>query len=350
MKNAKRNILFVAQDAGGFNAIYPVYKSLKLENPDSVTGIFGDVSRKLVKDSDVPFVDVTTMKRENLEELFNQKKPDVLVVGTSSGLSMDKLATAIATQRGIPSIAVIDYWSNYSLRFSDPDTKNLAYIPTKIAVIDDVCRDEMVAEGFDSARIVVTGNPSFEKYADEVQQSTEEGIILFVSQPFSELIADKSGIDYGYDEREVFQDVINALQEIGVENEIVVKHHPRTKDFSVFDSIILGSSLSVSTDKETPTDELVAQSVLVIGMCTMALFEAALRGKKVLSYQPHLNNEDPLVGNRIGLTVPVYERTDLLQTVQRLLASSEAPSNTAARERYVYGRATEKLVNLIQSL
>jgi hypothetical protein len=330
MSNAPR-ILFVTQDKGGFNAISPVYMKLKREHPRGVWGVFEPISKK------------------ELMKVFALHKPDVLVVGTSSGLSVDKLATGIARTLAIPSVAVMDFWSNYTLRFSDPGTANLVYLPDRIFVMDDICKREMVKEGFDPKRIVVTGNPYFETFFRKRSVIKGKPIISFLSQPFSELIREDKGFDFGFDDIEAFRDVVKALERLGVTEEIVVKLHPRTKNTHAYDALIKASRLSIRVDLKTPTTKIIERSSLVIGMNTVALFEAALMGKNVLSYQPNLNRPDPLISNRLGLSVPVYKKKDLLVAIRRLRSGKKPVRYKNIRDRYVHGHATRNVINLIRN-
>lgn len=348
MSGNPRNIFFVTQDAGGFDAVFPVYDAMKKEFPRHVWGLFGDVAKQMAPMRNVSFVDPTRVTDADLAVQFD-RQPDLLVVGTSAGMSLEKRATVMARARGIPVIAILDFWSNYILRFSDPGTTNLAYLPDAILVMDQQCKRELIREGFDPKRIIVTGSPAFERFGKARRRNGKA--IVFFSQPFSELRVQDSGMDVGYDEVQVFGDIVAAVEELEIEQPIIVKHHPRTVRRDVFASIIKTSSLPIQEDHESSVSDLIDQAALVIGMNTVALFEAALAGAPVLSYQPGLNRADPLKSNRLRLSVPVYDVKRLRSTIRRLLVRPQkSAQQRQVISRYVRGQATRKVIHYLQSI
>ena len=103
-------------------------------------------------------------------------------------------------ERGIPTLSIVDFWSNYTERF---DT-----LPDKIAIIDEQMRQEMLAEGFPDDKLVITGQPAFDCLAEKRKRFDEsdswkhplryaarrsyglhpyEKLVIFMSQPNSTL-------------------------------------------------------------------------------------------------------------------------------------------------------------------
>src|SRR5207248_11353111 len=70
----------------------------------------------------------------------------------------------------VPSVYVLDFWSNYWQRFSDSG-KDLKFLPEKICVMDNAAEEAMIAEGIPPDRIAVTGNPHFEDFRSEEHTS-----------------------------------------------------------------------------------------------------------------------------------------------------------------------------------
>ena len=70
---------------------------------------------------------------------------------------------------------------------------------------------------------------------------------------------------------------------------------------------------------------------LVVGMHSMALVEACLLGRPVLSVQPGLRFADPLPTNRLGASRAVYRHEDLLPALDELLSNSAARVALASR-------------------
>ena len=88
----------------------------------------------------------------------------VLTSTSLNGLDLEKRFIVAAQARGIPSVSLLDFWSNYRRRFTSAEN-TLNCLPDRIAVMDAQARDEMISEGFDSARLIITGQPIFDDLA-----------------------------------------------------------------------------------------------------------------------------------------------------------------------------------------
>ena len=264
--------IFSAEDLGGYNAIAAVAAKLNCE-----------VFKNHLSDDEI----------ENAI-----KNAFIVVVGTSASYeSLDKRFVRAAKKIGIKSVAVLDSWVNYEVRFKDA-------VPDYIFVMDDIAKIDLMEAGFDPEKISVTGNPYFDKF----KKIEDEGnSIVFFCQPFTEL---ENNI--GLNEIEILNDFVDAFKNLGIEKKIKVKMHPRTKNLNKFENLDIEITTSDTTD-------LIREAKLVIGMNSMALFEATMSGRKVLSYQPGLNVKDPLVTNRLGLTKAVYKKTDLEKSIIDLM-------------------------------
>ena len=95
-----------------------------------------------------------------MDGILDNPKASLLLTGTSyNSVDLEKKFIASARERGVPSLAVLDFWSNFALRFSRGDG-GLENIPDRIAVMDEWAREEMIAAGFDATRLVVTARRS----------------------------------------------------------------------------------------------------------------------------------------------------------------------------------------------
>src|SRR3989344_969022 len=178
--NSARRILFSANDPGGANAILPVVKAL-VERGDTVHGIltgpaleqFKTLASQFVGNKlRIEIIDGTNVSDEDLAREIAAFKPDVCLAGTSIGKSIDKRILALL--KDVPSVYVIDFWSHYGHRFSKITEKDAMHLPTRICVIDERMRGEMQEEGFSPERIIVTGNPHFDHFADAITCNHEE--------------------------------------------------------------------------------------------------------------------------------------------------------------------------------
>jgi len=322
--NSKK-ILFVAQDLGGYKAILPVFK--KMKGVYSAELWLAGVSRDYAEGE---FGDVDGMEKTDLTSMLEVFSPDIAVVGTSLGKSIDK--TIIELMNGLPTVAIVDFWAHYKERFDTP--------VSAICVVDDSMERDMVDLGFDESVITVTGNPLFDSWVPFEQIA--EGGLIFIEQPFSEL--DVYGNMANLDEVTVLSDVLHVVGERETPPSVLVCLHPRTKNLNKFDH--LKDTYPLLKIQKGVGDADLADASLVVGMSSMVLFEAAIRGKRVLSYQPSLTPEsDPLPSNRSGLSKVIYDRSGLKDALENLMDAEE--KNERVTE-YLNGNATQRVIGVIE--
>src|SRR3989338_7863312 len=152
--NSANKILFSANDPGGANAILPVVEAL-VERGYIVRGIlagpalgqFKDLqSRYFVKKRSIGIIDGTNFSGEDLAREIAAFDPDLSLAASSIGNSIDKRILALMGE--VPSVYVIDFWSHYGHRFSKVNERDAMHLPTRICVIDERMKREMLEEGF----------------------------------------------------------------------------------------------------------------------------------------------------------------------------------------------------------
>jgi hypothetical protein len=295
-------VLFSAHDAGGANAILPVVLRL-LERGEDVRGVLAGPAERIFSSNHVPFVGASGRGGQAATSGLDLTPPDLFLAGTSMGDTVDKKILAALGGR-TPSLYVLDFWLNYWQRFSTVGKKDFAFLPTKVCVMDDTSRTEMIAEGFSSAHVIVTGNPHFDHFSAAVTRTAEEkGRVLFVSQPL------RAGALPGFvapadDEYEALETLIGTLPD---SCSLSIRPHPKEAPDKY--ARYLGGRVRLAP---VPTlEEALSASGLVVGVCSPVLIQAAAAGKKVLSYEPHLAGPDPLVSNRVGVTTRIGSREEL---------------------------------------
>jgi hypothetical protein len=297
-----KRILFSAFDAGGGNAIFPVVKTISKNKKFKVLCIVGGPSKEIFRKEKIDFIDGDGLKDEKLAFLVERSGLDLFVGGTGLGLTLDKKILLLAKEQKIKSICILDFWSNYSKRFSDKPG-DLKFLPDIVCVMDKIAKDEMIREGFSSGTIKITGNPYFEHFQKKIKKGKgRRSEILFVSQPYSEI---KN--DLGYNEFEVLDDILGALGDLPFSYKVIIRTHP-AEDKNKF-KCYLSRENRVEVDEEAPIEDLVSRAGLVVGMTSMVLFQAALAGKKVISYQPGFKGKDILITNKLGLSKLITKRS-----------------------------------------
>lgn len=254
---------------------------------------------------------------------------DLILTATSiNGVDHEREFYRWAASASVPSVAVLDFWTNYVVRFRNPEGTGLL-LPSVIAVIDERARYEMISLGFPAKQIVVTGQPAFDALGafrtqwNEVQRRDVRAqfgatpgchLVLFLSQPLSaEMSAFGCNLEAPIDEREMLGTVASALEGIASAENLqillAVRPHPR-EQLRIKDLPRGRRVKAVLADKGDPWPAVLAAD-LVVGMTTALLVEACLLGCVVVSVQPGAEGRDPVPTNRAGQSIAVYDLAKL---------------------------------------
>lgn len=321
------NVLVSAQDPGGANSVIPVAVEL-INRGHEVVARVEDVAYDMFAMRGIP--------------LGVCSDPTAVLLGTSAGKSIEKQVT-VEMRGKAPTLAVLDFWSNYWQRFSSPGIKDFAYLPDLVCVMDNIAKEEMVADGFPPERLVVTGNPHFDHFADGITTEREDQKrILFISQPIRMDGALLGFAPPSIDEYAVLEAAYAALPD---GHRLSIRLHPR--DIANKYNSYLDSRVSIA--QETTLEEAISKSGLIIGAASLSLMQAAAAGKKVLSYEPILNGPDEMVSNRIGVTIRIKSLHELTKAFKKYAERKWSYRTRPLREVWPAG-ATERVVKTIIAL
>jgi hypothetical protein len=318
----------------------------------------------------LPIVERFGLRRILLEGSFDSSRaegllavgdPTALVTSTSWGPNRPEPAFLdAARQLGIPSVSVVDFWSNYRERFLAPAGDSLV-LPDRIAVTDDRAKQEAIEAGLPASVLVAAGNPHHEgllarfgrwdhtarlRFRESMRIPRNATVVLFASQPIEALYRDT----LGYSEQSVVTLVADSLVQVagwlGHPIQLVVRPHPRGGRLALPPNRMeLGIRLAAEGD---PIEWCLAAD-LVVGMTSALLFDSALLGGRVVSVQPGLRGPDRLPTNRAGLSDPVYDAAAAPGALYRGLArpaQAGQPKALAALRAASVG-ATDRLVELL---
>ena len=351
-------------DPGGAMALAPVLRALRL-HPDIRLRVFG--YRQAVTLWSRQGLNVEALPDDRAVDPIEFVRDDavaLLLTATSvNGVDHERSFRRWASWSSVASVAVLDFWSNYSARFRD-GSHGVLELPSAIAIMDARAHRAMVAEGFPAERLVVTGQPAFDAIGafraawSETKRrearrllSAEIGckVVLFVSQPLSEMATLLGSVGTPLDEREILDGVAASLEEIAatdaIEIVLAVRPHPRQQlDQS---DLPHGSRVRVVLAAIGEPWPAVLAADVVVGMTTVLLVEACLLGCTVVSVQPGGNASDPLPTNRSGDSMAVYDVAELTGALRRALASAMAAKCARSANSPDGGVATDHVIELV---
>lgn len=310
MKAKPKKILFFSCEPGGAEVLIPAIRLVQAQpHWEAIVLGYGHALARFAQKG-IVCREIEPVPREDFS-LLDHYAPDLLITSATSLPSVDmseKYLWRQAKQRGIPSLAFLDQWQNYAVRFSGKqDHERLAYQPDWINCLNETGREEMLREGFDEGSLVAFGHPylSSLKYdlpALDVARlraglhlSAGDKVALFVSEPIREHYGDARG----YDQYQALDYFLSNLAQATEPPKILVKLHPKDNRASFQDLAKKFATLSPQfIGNELSPLECLAVSDSIFGMSSIMLIEAYVLEKKVASLQPGLCVEDPLVLSR----------------------------------------------------
>lgn len=308
--------------------------------------------------------------------ILNDNRPHIVLTGAGAYNLLEHTVRCASAKAGIPCIAILDYWTNYLERFRRLENKQWNYsFPDRICVLDEIVRNEMLAEGFAREQIVVTGQPYFEYISNWKKTLSIEDVKHFRSRFvndegriligfFSEPIAEDKNVmhsnDIGYTQYDTITEVVRILGK-SVKSDrsihLVVRPHPR-EDEEKLKEILFHEQISPLFTREVSkigsSLEFVVSCDLIIGMTSMALIEACIMAQPVLSIQLNLKKPDKFFGTTRGYCTSIYNDKELSNRLEQWFMnckprSGDAMQNTCNATPYMCG-ASEHIIAVMKEL
>lgn len=373
----------MAHEAGGAEAVAPVAAMLRSRKICLPTVVVHPWSESAFRRWGVPVSQIVTWTvQENAEaatSLLKQEKPALVITGAGGGDSLDSLFIYAARRQGVPTLALLDFWSNYSTRFSDQPGRHIneqgnggrpEYLPDLIAVMDEDARRGMVAAGFPEKCLVVTGHPRFDAianwgdrdrtqvrnyWAEQYQINPDDLWVLFLSQPLRALykLGGHQSSDLPDSEMSLLTQLLTCLATDdlmpGRKNVLLVRHHPKQEPVLLHD-LQQSSRIPIRLAEAPGPQQVLAISDLVVGLNTVLLVDAFLMGRPVVSLQFGLKGADQFPFGGIDGIPRVFEASRLRTELCNALVSPPNQQRASAWESLLDGCATERVVALVKDL
>jgi len=204
--------------------------------------------------------------------------------------------------------------------------------------MDEFARKEMIKDGFSSSSMVVTGQPHFETFKENIKRISSKEIrefknkigvghddllVTFVSEP---IIESYNRLYWGYDQLTILAYILKCINRISkIEKRrnfsLLIKLHPRSNR-RIIDDFLKGCpavGFKITVVADTSSALVISASDLVLGMSSMLLLESVLAKKSIISVQIGLKREDPFILSRIGYVKTVLSPRALQVELKRVI-------------------------------
>lgn len=335
-----KKILLFSRDPGGANAVAPLF--LPLTKKGYEVTLFGkDFALSQYERFNLSGLNLFNFthgfSKEKLSSFIKNEKCDLLVTGTSGDDTTEKYFWEIASSFGVKTIAILDSWLNYGLRFSRYSISEIEnylkkptidYLPDKICVMDNIAKEGLLGDGIESSRIVVTGSPYFEyvesqKYKLLKDNSGEKYIITYMSEPLTETYVDCNKL-LGFTETSIFRDLLDSLSVISdhSQKEIIlrIRLHPKEKKEKFLEIIATNNQkINIEFDVYKTSMESIINSNLVCGVSSMVLIESVILAVPSISVQIDLKGKNRSILDSFGILKSVFNRKMLTNELKSII-------------------------------
>jgi hypothetical protein len=335
----KAKILLVSHDPGGISSLSPLVPALapiaevKVWLHPLSAALYNGLHRSL-----------TALNPDEALNALAAFRPDVIITGTSMGPdTIDKRIVAAAEKLDIPTIAFVDFWSNYLERFTHTDGSRI--FPDLIATIDAAAKAEMIVAGIPEGRIEITGILRPVQRLPLRPANPAGTTILFISQALAEVYGGDAvcRTRFGYTQHDAFNLLAAALPafeaSLGHKVELNLRHHPKEKAWT--------PDAPHKTVNHLTAEDCLGRSDIVTGMTGSLLIDALLMGLKVVSIQPDLIGPDLFMPSRQGYVALIRHGHEILPALTNAFNQPQKipPSLAASAD----GQAITRFTKLITS-
>jgi hypothetical protein len=285
-----RTIIAVAHDIGGAQAISPVISKLRRKADLRVIPVAGGFAQKVFARF-LPENTSTDWPESKIDDFLDKNRADLLLSATSWKSALEQGFRNCARLRSIPSVVVIDFWSNYRLRWQYAGYR-FEDSPDRVCVMDGQTAEAMKQEGYPRTQIYVTGHPHLERcYQREDRHrpasvAKQEIRVLF-------LTISLAALGLKEDPAVQIQIICEALArwqaKIKQPVSLAIRQHPHeTPQPDLIERIREFTPPGITVrldDRAKPILGRLKKNDLVLGYITMGLFEARTLGKQAIAIQ-----------------------------------------------------------------
>ncbi len=363
--------------------------------------ILGIIIKEIAKDHDVfpcftgpseKYIDKKNFKNNNLkpntsvkklEKLILKIKPNLMITAAGIYNMYEHNARLIAKKNKIISIAIIDYWCEYSSRFQRKMKNTLQYsYPDWVFIMDKKSKKDFLIEtNFEDNKTFVSGSINLEaifknfvlrkKYKNSKKNNNI--IITFFSDAFftQKNRGYEGGIGTCFDKngKSIFGYTPDVILDLIIENlliinknlkkkiKFIIKPHPRES----IDALVpipykfnkQDKNIKFYIELNKNSENLIFSSDLIFGMGSVALFEAGIASKPSFSVQIGINRKkiyDPCISNYFNYSIKVDTKSKLKNILREYLINPKSRKYLKNKKNVNLSNALSKTIKKINNI
>ncbi len=256
-----------------------------------------------------------------MRHLMDALQPDV-VVATNSPRS-EEAALAVAVERGIPSVGMVDLFGLDSDTFVMRDTK-----PAFTCVIAESVRERLIRRGFAPAGVQVTGNPGFDgMFAPQNLELAQAFLakkgwlgkdVIFNAGAWESVAHPGTDIPAGRSFPIEIEGILRRYVANHPNAALIQRYHPG--DWFQYPRAPDEPNVHFSEPPNEPIHPLLLASSVVVNTNSTVGLEAAVAGKPVISIENSPSVHEWFSLAQLGVSHPSPTHHDLPDTLDAVLA------------------------------
>jgi hypothetical protein len=304
--------VFFGSDPAAVRACLALASLLRSRLPDAAAVVFSNRTRDSGADFSVPIVPLEWPSAADVSGA------ELVFCGTShpvSSLRFELGAVTAARAAGVRTVAFVDHWTNFRLRFEAEDHRLI--LPDEIWVLDAHALARAAADGLPPERLRVSGSPtlaflsrlwrpvrSTAAIRAEVLPDGRQGpVLLYAPDPIS--LRDTTGT-HGFDEVSAARDLAEAISTTVPHATVLLRFHPlqpSSRGPQIAEAFARRGVRAVLATPALTGPESCSIANVVIGFYSNLLLEAGALGRPVIRYWPGPEQIDPLAHLSLGRKV-----------------------------------------------
>lgn len=302
-------------------------------------------------------------------QLLRDLQPRLCVVGTAE--DPDAIGLALIDQcrrENRVSLGLVDGPANLEWRFRGEEQSSLAYAPDWLIVPDEGTRQGFIKLGMPTDRVSACGHPLYDRLRTHRRGTAERQklramlwpdagdrpVLVFLSELSTGLdpaqfqrSADYTLVGDGHSCRRtdiVLEEILRVARQLHPSPYVVLRLHPKMTE----DDVAIPTAGVDAVSKTGAVQDVLEAADAIVGMTSVALDEALVLEKPVLSVLPRICEASWSLGVNCGLIPVATSRAELTAWLPKILAG-EKPDQQRVKSGLPSG-ASARIARLIADI